>query len=162
MPRSEKVRQKSTEEGASRNVLKEDLRKRMLISTYGEEYEERAQTISKILHDRLNYFNGMDISVIVPEAHTIINKYAGYILDFHVKISYRNITSTIDDLGNSLGGISSEQKLKITLDRIKGTLANKYVNSKSDEDIEKDKLIGILRSKHEPNMRPIDFKKKNK
>jgi hypothetical protein len=146
----------------SSNSLKDDLRKRMMLATYGEDYEDREKTIAKILHDKLNYFQGLDLSVILPESHTIINKYAGYIMDFKVKISFLNIKSTIDDLGNSLGGISTEQKLKIALDRIKGTLANRYVNHKSDEDIDKDKLIGILRMKHDPNTRSAEYKKKNK
>lgn len=142
--------------------LKDDLRKRMMIATYGEDFEEREKSIAKILHDRLNFFQGLDLGVILPESHTIINKYAGYIMDFKVKISLLNIKSTIDDLGNSLGGISTEQKLKIALDRIKGTLANKYVNHKSEEDVDKDKIIGLLRIRHSPNMRPTEFKRKNK
>jgi len=161
MPRK-KVTPTSPVVQETKNVLKDELRTRMMIETYGENYSDREETIAKLLHDRLDFFQGLDLSIIVPESHNIINKYAKYIMDFHVAIPTAKITSTINDLGNSLGGISTEKQLQIALDRIKGTLANKYVNKKTPEGVDRDKLIGILRAKHAPNMRSGEYKRLNK
>lgn len=144
------------------NELTEGLRKEILTKTFGDDYESHQKAIEEILSARLHFFNVHNLSLIVPQTEQIISKYASFIMDFRVKIPLKGIKSTIDDLSSSISGIDSEQKLKIALDRIKGVLANKYVYHKTDEEIEKDKLIGIMRAKYEPQMRPNQFKSKYK